>query len=67
MGWAGGSELAEVLIRNIKKNVKDSAVKKTLYKTIIVEFENQDCDTMCECLGIDPIYDSLFNEMYPEE
>lgn len=67
MGWASGSELAASIIQRIYESVDDEVTRKCLYKTIIDEFENHDCDTMCECLGIDPLYDQLFNEMYPEE
>lgn len=67
MGWSSGSELAESIINTINANVKDDKVKETLYRNLINQFEDHDCDTMCECLGVDPIYDKVFNEMYPEE
>ena len=67
MGWASGSELATNLIKVIKSNVKDEKARLVIYFHLINQFENHDCDTMCECIGIDKAYDIVYNDMYPED
>lgn len=66
MGWASGSELASALVYAIQEQKLTKKVKEALYYKLIIEFEHHDCDTMDECLGIDPVYDKVFNEMYPD-
>ena len=48
MGWAGGSELAQVLVNAIYDRVKDPNVRKYLYWTIYDEFTMNDWDTVDE-------------------
>lgn len=63
MGWSGGSEIAEPIIRAIKKCVKDETSRHYIYDRLIDAFENgADCDTLCECKGIDPVFDKFFSE-----
>jgi hypothetical protein len=47
MGWASGSELAQNLWNDIK-DFLDEKQKKIVKKAIIKNFEDNDCDTMCE-------------------
>lgn len=49
MGWASGSGLAEDIVKRID-NRKDftSEQKEEIYKILIDEFENFDCDTLDE-------------------
>jgi len=47
MGWSSGSELAERLWKKIKPLLKEGEENKAK-KAFIKEFENEDCDTMCE-------------------
>ena len=67
MGWSSGSEIAETLVRNIKMDVVDSNIRKRLYRVIINEFSDHDCDTLDECKGVDPIYDDLYDEIFPAD
>lgn len=62
MGWSSGSGLAHDLIVTIKKNVKDKDTRRKIYVVLIDSFENYDCDTLNECVGIDPVFDEFFPE-----
>ena len=67
MGWASGSDLAASMVMTAKKVFKDKEARYQFYQIMIDEFENKDCDTMNEVLGIDKMYDKAFKELYPEE
>lgn len=62
MGWASGSDVAYNMIKAIQENVPDDDIRRVLYETLIDSLEDQDCDTLCECVGIDPVYDEFFDE-----
>lgn len=62
MGWASGSDLAHRLIVACKKNIKDDTVREKIYIELIDAFEDYDCDTLCECVGVDPLFDQFFSE-----
>jgi len=67
MGWASGSDLFTEVIAVIKPAVKDKKARKKIYRKLISAFQDHDWDTCDECLGIDPVYDELYEEMFPEE
>ena len=62
MGWANGSEVAYKMIKVVQENVKDETVREVIYDTLIEVLEQMDCDTLSECIGIDPAYDKFFLE-----
>lgn len=62
MGWASGSEIAYRMIRSIMENVPDDDARQALYEELIDSLEDADCDTLCECVGIDPVFDQFFSE-----
>lgn len=62
MGWASGSDIARRIVSAIKENVKDELVREKLYVTLIDAFEDADCDTLYEVIGIDPAFDQFFPE-----
>jgi len=66
MGWGSGSELMCHIIDTLKTNVVDEKIRKNIYIDLINEFENMDCDTLCECMGEDEAYDTAMIEIYPE-
>lgn len=49
MGWAAGSELAEGLWTLVRKHIPEDK-RKAIAKKFVGKFENEDCDTMDECL-----------------
>lgn len=57
MGWASGSQLAEKIIKGIKKEVKDEKTRERIYRPIIDALEEMDWDTEDEVEGIDPAWD----------
>lgn len=67
MGWGSGSTLMDKIIHALKPEVKSKPARKKIYKLLIEAFEDQDCDTLYECVGQDEIYDELWEELYPEE
>jgi hypothetical protein len=67
MGWSGGSELFNDIIRAVKPHVADKDVRKRIYQPIIEAFEDQDWDTQDECLGEDDAYDELYEEQYGDD
>lgn len=67
MGWSSGSELAGELVGLIKQNVPDKKARRTIYRKMIDIFEANDCDTLCECLEIDDVYDTVYFELYPSD
>lgn len=60
MGWSNGSLIAVALIDVIRDNVESVEARREIYRALIDEFEEADCDTMSECMGIDPVYDAFF-------
>ena len=69
MGWSGGSEMMDRMIRVIENPLYDfdSATKIDLYGELIEVFEDQDCDTLYESLGQSMFFDIAYNERYPQE
>ncbi len=63
MGWASGSELLGDVILSTQK-VVPKRHRKELYKLFINHFEQFDCDTICECEGLDPEFDKALKELY---
>lgn len=65
MGWARGSALlSDVIDKMFETNVSDED-RKLLYSILIEAFENYDCDTVFECVGIDPAFDEAYKEFNP--
>ena len=67
MGWASGSGLFSELIEVIKDNVESPSLRKEIYRGMMESFETYDCDTLDECYGVDPAYDELWDELYPDQ
>jgi hypothetical protein len=65
MGWASGSGLFSNLIETLKDNVKEHETRKIIYEEFIALFEDADCDTLDECVGIDTAFDEVWEELYP--
>lgn len=65
MGWASGSSLCSAVIKIIKPVVDNDEQRRKMYKKLIGVFEDANCDTLDECLDIDPAFDEVFNKLYP--
>ena len=62
MGWSSGSRVADDLIKALQESVDDDYVREEFYKKMIEIFEDHDCDTLDECVGVDAAFDSAFEE-----
>ena len=62
MGWSSGSRVADDLIKALLETVDDDYIREEFYKKMIEIFEDHDCDTLDECVGVDAAFDSAFEE-----
>ena len=67
MGWSSGSRLFARVAEIIESVVTVEADRKEIYEVLIESFEEHDCDTLHECLGIDDVLDELLKEHYELE
>jgi hypothetical protein len=66
MGWASGSDIARDMIESIQKNVKNTKIKRALYKDLIDTLVSSDWDTQDDVLDFDPDFDNVLYEKYPD-
>ena len=66
MGWGSGSRLATRLIEAAKDTISDNIERECFYDLMIDAFEDADCDTLDECLEVDPVFDALWKTKYPD-
>lgn len=66
MGWSGGSELMNELIDAMNDEKIDAYAQHRIYMRVIESFESADCDTLCECLGRDPVFDDAYFTLNPD-
>jgi hypothetical protein len=62
MSWSEGSEIMSMIIKSIKEKI-DSEDKEEIYREFIQYFEDNDCDTLEECLGEDNVFDRAYEEV----
>lgn len=67
MSWSSGIRLFAGIAEIIADTISDESERKLLYKGMIAEFESFDCDTLFECRDIDPVLDSVLDEIYEPE
>lgn len=71
MSWSSGSRLVADILTDIQEEVDlegvDDLTLRHIYSIIIRNFINFDCDTLDECLDIDPEFDKAYAEYYPDE
>ncbi len=67
MGWSGGSEMmSKIILLNDIHSTETFENSTKYYKKLISIFEDQDCDTLYECLGQHPSFDQAYAELYPD-
>ena len=66
MGWASGSRLATRLIEAAKETISNEEERVNFYDALIDAFEDTDCDTLDECLDVDPVFDAHWQTKYPD-
>jgi hypothetical protein len=67
MSWKSGSRLFKDVIKTIKRNIEDEHLRTLIYEELISSFEDMDCDTLGDCVGCDPAFDSAWEGLYGEE
>jgi hypothetical protein len=65
MGWAAGSVLMNPIIATMRANVPNPVARRRIYRDVIKVFDEHDWDTHGECLGIDPTFDDVLEELHP--
>lgn len=66
MGWNTGSYLFNNIIEALLDSGIDEDARESVYRALIPQFEDMDCDTMDECVGNDKIFDKVYKELNPE-
>lgn len=65
MGWAGGSQVAIAIIEDDRVQVLEDCLRKGVLEAVLDALEGADWDTLDEAMGIDPVFDELILERYP--
>jgi hypothetical protein len=65
MGWAAGSILMNAIIGTVRINVPNPVVRRRIYRDLVKVFDEHDWDTHGECLGVDPTFDDVLDELHP--
>jgi hypothetical protein len=66
MGWSSGSRLFGRIVEELEDEVPDLDTRMGIYRVLIPLFEDEDCDTLEEVLGLDTAFDEVWQELYPE-
>lgn len=66
MGWSSGSGLFSEVALLILNYVDDEKTRSTIYECMIEIFEQRDCDTLQECVGIDDVLDEVLDDHFQE-
>lgn len=64
MSWSSGSRLFANIVESIVDIVRDEDERAAIYRCMIEEFSNFDCDNLFECTGIDTVLDEILEETY---
>lgn len=65
MGWNGASHVMSQIIETTEELVANYQTRVELYKNYIEILENEDADTLEECLGESDAYDEAFKHIHP--
>lgn len=66
MGWASGSRMMDEIITRLHHRIRYDTDRRNVYTALIAVFEARDCDTLYECLGVDPVFDIAFQAAHPD-
>jgi len=65
MGWSSGSDIAEVVIRLVRRYVpKDK--RRAFFRSFVKEMYNHDWDGESDVEGRDPDFDAVLKELNPD-
>ena len=60
MGWPAGSDIMSAIIAEEVREIPDCEARACFYLPLIRRFEDEDCDTLDECLGQDLPFDNTY-------
>ncbi len=66
MGWAGGSDIACVVIQQAKTHIKNKKARTKFYEAFYDVMTDHDWDTKGESERIDPLWDELLKDLHPD-
>lgn len=66
MSWSHGSAVFAELIDVVQNVVKDDDARGQIYTKMLEVFVDEDCDTLGECLGLDPVFDQCYVDYFPD-
>lgn len=67
MGWSKGSSLMSDIISHIEQIESLTHEDKVeIFKGMIVEFEDRDCDNLMECEGESEAFDEAYFIIHPD-
>lgn len=67
MSWASGSEIFSEIIDVLIDADVDKSARQEIYQRLIEVFEDQDCDTLDECVGKDKAFDIIWQQHASEQ
>jgi len=67
MGWSSGTPLFATILEVVQENVTNPDIRKKIYLPILSAFEDADWNNVEECLDIDPVFDEIYQDMYPDD
>jgi len=65
MGWASGSLIMSDIMEIVTEYCSflgGVGSEKQFYRELIRIFKEEDCDTLDECLGVNPVFDKVLLE-----
>lgn len=66
MGWASGSQIANDIIEHPEVQVLEDKERKGVFRAVFEALEGHDWDTIDESMGLDPMFDEVVREKYPD-
>jgi hypothetical protein len=67
MSWSSGSRMMGEIIQAVTEAGINNRKRIAIYEILIPVFEDNDCDTLYECMGDDPSFDTAYRGFHKEE
>lgn len=62
MTWKAGYIIFDKVIEALNNADVDDSLRKSIYEELIPAFEEEDCDSLEECVGVDKVFDSVWKD-----
>ena len=63
MSWSSGSVIMSEIITALKTKIPDDKLRQEVYEALIPPFEDNDCDTLYECVREDEAFKAAMKEV----